>query len=121
MLSIGNYFLLYLCMIIDENKNVILASPSDYNKLNVSTKNYIYDKLFRGLLLFYIPDKLKDEDRTIKNSYKAGFLDELLKEVYDEEVMNVANRYKVISEKYHLFYTPRMFNSLFKNYKKLCI
>ena len=107
-------------MIIDDKKNIIIKEPKNFNELDVDLKNEIYEKLIRGLLLFYIPEKYKNEDRKIKNAYKAGFLDELYKQVYGDDG-KAKERYELISEKYHLFYTNRMYNLYVSEYKKLCI
>ena len=113
----------YICfMIVDDNKNIIIKHPMDFNLLDVTMKNYIFEKLSLGLLLFYIPDKFNESDKLILNSYKIGFLDELLKVMYGEEKMIGKDRYKIIYEKYHMLYTQRSFSSFIKNYKEgLCI
>lgn len=113
----------YICfMIVDDNKNIIIKHPMDFNHLDVTMKNYIFEKLSLGLLLFYIPDKFNESDKLILNSYKIGFLDELLKVVYGEEKMIGKDRYKIIYEKYHMLYTQRSFSSFIKKYKEeLCI
>ena len=108
-------------MIVDDKKNILISQPSDFTKLDKRTRNYIFNKLSHGLLLFRIPNKYDGLDKELLNSYKIGLLDELLKVVYGEEKMIGKDRYKIISEKYHMLYTQRSFSTFIKKYKELCI
>lgn len=107
-------------MIYLEKFNITIKVPEDINTLEVSVKNYLYEKLAKGLVLFLIPEDLENTDfpdeKKIKKNYKVGFLNEALKIVYPLKNNNdVCN---VISEKFHLWFTYRQYFTIIKQYEK---
>ncbi len=106
-------------MIVNDKGEVLLRSVEEYDSSPFEVRKHIYEKLELGLLILKIPDKFSAKDRTTKNAYKAGFLSDLYDKVYPSRP--VKERYEMISERYHLFYTNRMFISFIQKYKELCI
>jgi len=104
-------------IVISELRNVRIIEPSGFRSLSITDKNYVHDNLIKGNLLFKYPEKYEDmTDKNEINSYKAGFLDELLIEVYGEG-MTLKQRHEVISKKYYMFNTLRRHMTFLKLYK----
>lgn len=107
-------------MIVAIHLSLELKNPYHFKNLNVDQKNYIYDFLDEGKLLFVVPPELEDEkDKNVLFSYKTGFLNDLLNVVYGEKYIVNQRKYEIISKKYYMFYTYRTYSTQINLYQKL--
>ena len=109
-------------MLLIPSTTFFIKQPGDLNGLSVDLKNYIYENLKKGLIFLIIPDDLflldiksNDSKKHIKN-YKIGFLFDALTIMYPHDKKE--EKYKVISDTYHLFFTYRQFKSLLDQYNE---
>ena len=103
-------------MIIVTHLNLELKNPSDYDSLDIDQKNYIFDYLDDGKLLFVAPEHISEKNALF--AYKVGFLNELLSIVYGDKYVN-HEKHKIISNKYYMFNTYRTYSSQIKLYQEL--
>jgi hypothetical protein len=94
-----------------------ISDPSEINNLNVATRNYLFEKLKLGLILFVVPEDFPEQQsKKHKNNYKIGFIYECLSIVYPD--LNKTEKYEIISEKYHYFFTYRRFKDIYDEFSK---
>lgn len=103
--------MLYLNEIKEKIKN-----PT--NELSVEVKNYLHENLKKGFCLFIVPEEfnlLKSDAKKHKKNYKVGFIYDMLGVIYAD--MGKEDKHKIISEKYHLWFTYRQFKTLIDEYE----
>lgn len=89
--------------------------------LSVVERNFLCANLLNGGFLIKIPEEIGISDKEPEkykkmSTYKVGFLYDLLSVVYPD--MTVAMKFKIISEKYHLFLGYRRLSDIYKEYRK---
>jgi len=105
-------------MIVLEQFKKTIDTPEGFNLLKRVEKDYVYDRLYKGLLVFVMPDRYdSEEDKNILNAYKTGFLNELLTVVYGEEY-TTKKRYDILNKKFSMFFTYRTFFNHLNFYEK---
>lgn len=109
-------------MLLIPSTTFFIRQPEDLSGLSVDLKNYIHENLKKGLIFLIIPEDLflldmksNDSKKHIKN-YKIGFLYDALTIMYPLDKKE--EKYKIISDKYHLFFTYRQFKSLLDQYNE---
>lgn len=107
-------------LVLEKYNDLNLSDPKKFNELSVDVKNYLYGRLDKGLVLFIVPDEFNDKDKAFYKAYKAGFLSELLVEVYGGNLTK--NKiHSIISDKYFMFNTRRNFDDLLKHYNSYVV
>ena len=100
-------------------QDLTIKNPEDLKDLPANIRNYIYDNLDKGLLLFLIPDDLENRyhtnEKKIKKNYKFGFLYDMIKATYPQKTKG--DIHKIIDEKYHGWVTYRQFYSIIGEYE----
>lgn len=102
-------------MIYVSEHDVFIKNPLEEIS-NISVKNNVYKNLEKGLLSFLVPDDFIDAQKNLKRNYKVGFLYDLLGNIYPSK--GKEDKYKIISEKYHLWFTYRQFHNVIEEYEK---
>lgn len=102
-------------MIYVEKYNLTISNPKQEIS-DVAIKNHIHKTIEKGLLVFIIPEDIKDADKKIKRNYKVGFLFDFLSEIYPN--YNIMEKYYIIKDNYHFWFTHRQFWNIYQDYKK---
>jgi hypothetical protein len=101
-------------------QDVTIKNPVDVKCLPAVTRNYIYDNLDKGLMLFLIPDDLENtyhiDEKKFKNNYKVGFLYDLILLIYPQKTKSEAH--EIIDKKFHCWITYRQFYTIINDYSK---
>lgn len=99
------------------NNNISITDPSQIENLSVIDRNYLFENLKLGLILFNVPEDFPlVESKKHKNNYKVGFIFECLSVVYPD--LNKTEKFEIISEKYHYFFTYRRFKDIYDEFSK---
>lgn len=93
----------------------IITNPAEEIK-EVEVKNYLYENLEKGLVVFLIPEDILNFGKNIKKNYKVGFLYDILTLTYPSK--GKEDKHKIISEKYHLWFTYRQFHNVLDEYSE---
>lgn len=109
-------------MLLIPSTQFFIHKPEDLKTLSVEIKNFIFENLEKGLIFLIIPEDLflleiksNDSKRHIKN-YKNGFLYDALTIMYPS--YSKEEKHKIISNKYHMFFTYRQFKSVLDEYNE---
>ena len=98
------------------NDFTVIQNPNQIKDLPIETRNNLYSLLNRGLVLFIFPDdfKVMNISSSHRFTYKIGFLYDVLSEIYSD--MGKTQKYEIISEYYHFFFTYRRFKDKLDEY-----
>lgn len=102
-------------MIYIKEKDFLVKHPQD--KLSKDISNILYQDLQRGYAIITIPDRFDamDKEKNVKKTYKVGFLYDMLTRIYPE--MTKTDKYRMISERYHFWFTYRQFVNIILDYE----
>ena len=102
-------------MLYVSEHDTFIKNPLEEIK-DIRVKNNLYKNLEKGLISFIIPDDLLDKKKNTKRNYKVGFLFDIISQIYPSK--GKEDKYKIISEKYHLWFTYRQFHNVIEEYEK---
>lgn len=101
-------------MILLKESGYLVKSPKQ--KLPKEISNILSEDLQKGYCIFIVPEKFDfvDDAKNFKKTYKVGFLYDLLSEIYP--AYGKTEKFKIISEKYHFWFTYRQFKNITDEY-----